>query len=86
MDKAQERAMQAYPSAYRIGERAAYEMGYEQAIRDLLEGAAPGRVFNNCDPASLYVKNEDWAALLGQLENGSKVQVIIIPNEEKTNE
>lgn len=81
MTKAQQRALQAYPSAYRIGERSAYEMGYEQAIQDLLAGAAPGRVFNNCDPANLYVKNEDWAALLGQLDNGSRVRVIIVPNE-----
>lgn len=81
MTNAQERALQAYPASCRITERTCYKMGYEQAIKDLTSGAITVSVWTNDAPKSIFAKNEDWDACLGQFYNGQRVKLILLPNE-----
>ena len=42
-----------------------------------IRGEAEGTVFTNCNPKNLYVKAEEWDALIGQFSNGDKVRITI---------
>lgn len=46
------------------------------------EFCADGRVFTDCDPHNIFVDSEKWNDLLGRFQNGQKVKLIIIPNDE----
>ena len=67
------------------------EIGAAQALDDLLsfintlqkevEATAVGKVFTNTDPMNLYVESDQWAAMLGQFDNGQRVRVIIVKED-----
>ena len=42
---------------------------------------AVGKVFTNTDPKLLIVENEQWAAILGQFDNGQRVRVILVKED-----
>lgn len=37
-----------------------------------------GTIHNDCSPANLLVKSDEWDAALAKFENGSRVRVIIV--------
>lgn len=48
-----------------------------------IPATAVGKVFTNTDPMNLYVERDQWAALLGQFDNGQRVRIIIVKEDEK---
>jgi len=42
---------------------------------------AVGKVFTNTDPMNLYVERDQWAALLGQFDNGQRVRIILVKED-----
>lgn len=48
-----------------------------------IPATAAGKVFTNTDPMNLYVESDKWNALLGQFENGQRVRIILVKEDEK---
>lgn len=48
-----------------------------------IPATAVGKVFTNTDPMNLYVERDQWAALLGQFDNGQRVRIILVKEDEK---
>lgn len=48
-----------------------------------IPATAVGTVFTNTDPMNLYVESDKWNALLGQFENGQRVRIIIVKEDEQ---
>ena len=48
-----------------------------------IPATAVGKVFTNTDPMNLYVESDKWAALLGQFENGQRVRIILVKEDEQ---
>lgn len=46
-----------------------------------IPATAVGKVFTNTDPMNLYVERDQWAALLGQFENGQRVRIILVKED-----
>lgn len=47
-----------------------------------IQATAVGKVFTNTDPMNLYVERDQWAALLGQFDNGQRVRIILVKEED----
>lgn len=43
---------------------------------------ATGRVFTNPKPMNIIVENEQWEKLLGQFDNGQRVRIILVKEED----
>lgn len=48
-----------------------------------IPATAVGKVFTNTDPKNLYVESDKWNALLGQFENGQRVRIILVKEDEE---
>jgi len=48
-----------------------------------IPATAVGKVFTNTDPMNLYVESDKWNALLGQFENGQRVRIILVKEDEE---
>lgn len=46
-----------------------------------IPATAVGKVFTNTDPMNLYVERDQWAALLGQFDNGQRVRIILVKED-----
>ena len=46
-----------------------------------IPATATGKVFTNTDPMNLYVDSDQWAALLGQFDNGQRVRIILVKED-----
>ena len=47
------------------------------------QATATGRVFTNTDPKILIADSDQWAALLDQFDNGQRVRIILVKEDEK---
>lgn len=50
-------------------------------MRNGIYVSAVGTVFTNTDPMNLYVERDQWAALLGQFDNGQRVRIILVKED-----
>lgn len=70
-----------------IGAPAAIE-AYKDVLNsiELLQQEQPatavGKVFTNPKPMNIIVENEQWEKLLGQFDNGQRVRIILIAEED----
>lgn len=48
-----------------------------------IPATAVGKVFTNTDPMNLYVESDKWNALLGQFDNGQRVRIILVKEDEQ---
>lgn len=46
-----------------------------------IPATAVGKVFTNTDPMNLYVERDQWAALLGQFDNGQRVRIFLVKED-----
>jgi|GEM_PF-3680922 len=53
----------------------------EQMKTDTLRAEATGTVDTTTSPKNLYVKSDEWDALLGAFDNGQRVRIIIIKED-----
>ena len=57
--------------------------GQKYERKKMMKEAVEGRVYTDVSPKNLLVENEKWDARLGRFENGVRVRVIIIKEDEK---
>lgn len=50
-------------------------------VQNGIPATAVGKVFTNTDPMNLYVERDQWAALLGQFDNGQRVRIILVKED-----
>ena len=54
-----------------------------ESLQEEQPATAVGKVFTNTDPMNLYVERDQWAALLGQFDNGQRVRIILVKEDAK---
>ena len=52
-----------------------------ERLQEEQPATAVGKVFTNTDPMNLYVERDQWAALLGQFDNGQRVRIILVKED-----
>jgi len=48
-----------------------------------IQATATGKVFTNTDPKLLTVDSDEWQSVLGQFDNGQRVRIILVKEDEK---
>lgn len=61
----------------------AFQDGQQYERKKMMKEAVVGRVYTDVSPKNLLVENDKWDALLGQFENGQRVRIIIVKEEEQ---
>lgn len=60
----------------------AFVDGQKYERKKMMKQAVEGRVYTDVNPKNLLVENDKWDALLGQFENGQRVRIIIVKEDE----
>ena len=61
----------------------AFQDGQQYERKKMMKEAVAGRVFTDISPKNLLVENDKWDALLSQFENGQRVRIIIVKEDEE---
>lgn len=53
-----------------------------ESLQEEQPATAVGKVFTNPKPMNIIVENEQWEKLLGQFDNGQRVRIILIAEDD----